>query len=453
MNIFKCQGLRLGLVLFAVGTLGVASAFAEDIGIANTAAPRTSNVRTAPKKTPVARPAASRPTVPRPIQAAPTLAPPMRAAPRRAQVEEAVNLDAPTPVASAPASGTSMRASPHAAPEGGILPHFQFYYDFVLRSWKGNASESDFGFDSYHQRLLVEFTPNPDLMFLADLLRQNYFEVDYMLSSKVQARWGRIWIPFDDMSPHNMFGGRINTSDFRQGNETAFLPDIWADLGVGVKITLADSSGYSSELHAYVVNGFQQNSSGGSPVDGEGASGTNAPYPTFDGTTGGSGDNNNDKAIGARWHSVFGRRFGLGVSAYRDVYTNKNVEKKLGISMLGLDIQLRPTATTQIRMGYTTANVSLDETKSSRGSYMRGGTYVELGQRFGMDDRWKFLVRAGSSQNDNRVVDISDKTIVGATLLKNFGSVEAQINYFRDLHQVSTKVAYNYGEFRVVTAF
>lgn len=138
------------------------------------------------------------------------------------------------------------------------------------------------------------------------------------------------------------------------------------------------------------------------------------PIRLWMGPPGGSGDNNNDKAIGARWHCRLGRRLILGVSAYRDVYTNKSVEKKLGISMLGLDIQLRPTATTQIRMGYTTAIVSLDETKSSRASYMRAAC-VELGQRFGVDDRWKFLVRAGSSQNDNRVVDISDKTIIKTT--------------------------------------
>jgi hypothetical protein len=454
------------------------SAFAEDIGVAPITPPRGSNVRAAPKKK-VGRP---KPTVPRPIQdettpaastpvsvpvqaKAPVAAPAAR--PRRG-AEEAVNLDALTPSRPAPApvaapstaSGKSNSSyasggmSPHGSTASGILPNFKFYFDFMVKSWKG-GSESDFEFDSYHERLMVEFTPTPDLMFQADLLDKKYFETDYMLTPRLQVRWGRIWIPFDDMSPHSMFGGRINTSEFRQGNETAFLPDIWADLGMGIKYTLADSAGYSSELHFYVVNGFHE-SRGTSPVQGEqnggSPAGTNAAYPDFTGTSGTAGDNNNAKAFGARWHSVFGRRFGLGLSVYKDDYGNKD-EGKFGILMLGIDAQLRPTNTTEIRAGYVTMKVDLDQGASGKGSFMRGGTYIELGQKFGQDDRWKFLLRAGSSQNDNRVVDVSDKSIVGATLLKNFGSVETQLNYFHDLHQVPGKIAYDYGEFRIVTMF
>ncbi len=448
--------------------------FAEDIGVVSPDTSRTSNVKSNGKKV-IPRPAAGRPTVPRPIQdettavatapgsaTAPAAASAQRPAARRGR-EEAVNLDAltaPTPArivpAPAPAAAAKSTSSyggmnPHGSTSGGILPNFKFYYDFMLRSWKGNANESDLSFDSYHQRLMVEFTPTPELMFQADLLTLKYFESDYMLTPRLQARWGRIWIPFDDMSPHSMFGGRFNTSLFWQGNETAFLPDIWADLGFGFKYTLADSAGYSSELHFYVVNGFQENR-GGSPVQGEDNGGSKAAYPNFSGTSGGTGDNNNAKAIGARWHSVFGRRFGLGVSVYKDDYGNKN-EGSYGILILGVDAQLRPTSTTDLRAGFVTMKVALDPAASSKSSFTRGGTYVELGQRFGTDDRWKFLVRAGASQNDNRVVDVSDKSIVGATLLKNFGTVETQVNFFHDLHQIPAKIAYNYGEFRIVTAF
>lgn len=456
-------GAHSVIVVTTLAGFAIGAAKAEDIGVEPGSAPRTSNVRTAPRRAPPR--AAARPTVPRPIQDETTAAAPAARAPaprpayRRGQ-EQAVNLDAlatPSTPAAAPAATSTAHASssysaPAAAPSGGgILPNFKFYYDFMLKSWKGSSSESDFTFDSYHQRLMVEFTPTPDLMFGGEILDKKYFETDYMLTSRLQVRWGRIWIPFDDMSPHNTFGGRINTSEFRQGNETAFLPDIWADLGIGFKLTLADSSAVSSELHFYVVNGFQE-ARGRSPVQGEDSTGTNAAYPSFDGTSGGAGDNNNDKAMGARWHGLFGRRFGLGVSVYRDVYTNKGEESR-GLLILGTDLQLRPTNTTEIRLGYTTMRVSLDPTASSKDSYMRGGTYAELGQKFGTDNRWKFLLRAGSSQNDNRVVDVSDKSIVGFTLLKNFGSVEPQLTYFRDLHQVPGKIAYNYGEFRIVTVF
>jgi hypothetical protein len=301
--------------------------------------------------------------------------------------------------------------------------------------------------------MLVEYTPSPDLMFQADISSwqsPKYYEVDYMLTRSLQVRWGRIWIPFDDMSPHSIFGGRMNTSEFFQPNETAFLPDIWADMGVGLKIIIADSPKFSSDFHGYAVNGFQ--SGGTSPVQGEGGV---IEYPDFAGTTGTASDNNNNKAMGARWHSVFGQRFGIGGSFYTGAYTPKSVPEKKSITMLGGDIQLMPTSTTQIRFGIVSMKVGLyspPATPIAKDSFSRGGSYVELGQKFGAENRWKFLIRAGKSQNDNRVVDVSDKTLVGATLLRNFGAVEAQFTFFKDMNTVAAKSAYNYGAFRLVTA-
>lgn len=414
------------------------------------------------------------PTLPRPIrpvgQSSPSMAPRPATAPRPSAVrpapvrEQAVDLDSlsaePAPTGSSSMSTGGM--SPHKS--SGILPNFKFYFDFLLKSWKGVATgtvdRSDFTFDSYHQRVLVEFTPNPDLMFQADISSwagqsPKYFEVDYMLSKSIQLRWGRIWIPFDDMAPHSIFGGRINTSKFFQGDETAFLPDIWADMGIGMKFILSDSGTFSSDLNLYVVNGFQDGTS--SPVSGEG---TNVTYPNFSGTSGASTDNNNAKGMGARWHSLTGRRFGLGASVYRDTYTGSSVTDAKGLLMLGLDVQFRPTSTTELRAGYTKMKVDIGAnpnggtpTPPAKDSFLRTAAYAEIGQKFGSEDRWKFLLRGGFSQNDNRVIDVSDKTIVGATLLRNFGAVEAQLTYARDLHQVATKFAYNYGAFRLVTAF
>jgi len=416
------------------------------------------------------------PALPRPIRSVgqPSVAPkPAVAKPvtaRPAVREQAVDLDTlsaePAPVAprqSSP-SGSSMSSagmSPHKS--SGILPNFKFYFDFLLKSWKGattsTTNRSDFTFDSYHQRMLVEFTPNPDLMFQADVSTwagqsPKYFEVDYMLSQSIQLRWGRIWIPFDDMAPHSIFGGRINTSKFFQGDETAFLPDIWADMGVGLKFILGDSGAFSSNLNIYVVNGFQDGSS--SPVSGEG---TNVTYPNFAGTSGASTDNNNAKGMGARWHSLTGRRFGVGASVYRDTYTGSSEATSKGLLMVGLDAQFRPTSTTELRAGYTKMKVEIGSSTTGSGtppakdSFLRTAVYAEIGQKFGSEDRWKFLLRGGMSQNDNRVIDVSDKTIVGATLLRNFGAVEAQLTYARDLNVVATKFAYNYGAFRLVTAF
>jgi hypothetical protein len=466
-------------------------AFAEDVGV-NRVRKSTNRVRTSPKTQarPQARPS---PTRPRPIQDETTVnAPPAPQAvdpamssrgqtspsqtlstgtnssaggvrtparPARAAKEEAVNLDAissspttPSPSSHAgKAGGSSVGGlSPHGS--SGLMPNFKFYFDFLLKSWKADPNSS-FSFDSYHQRMLVEYTPSPDWMFQADISSwqgPKYFEVDYMLSQSIQLRWGRIWIPFDDMSPHSIFGGRINTSEFFQPNESAFLPDIWADMGIGLKFILADSAGMGYDFHLYVVNGFQ--SGGNSPVAGESTAVPPVTYPNFSGTTGASTDNNNAKAFGARWHALFGHRFGIGVSGYRDTYTPKSDPEAKNITMLGLDAQLYPTNTTEIRAGFVSMKVGLAP-PATKDSFTRGGSYIELGQKFGTDDRWKFLVRAGKSQNDNRVVDVSDKTLVGATLLKNFGNVEGQLTFYKDMNKVPAKTAYNYGAFRLVTAF
>jgi hypothetical protein len=504
------QGIGFSALVFSVLSVALSvgslkGASAEEIGISTTTPPPNPRVRTVtrPQATPMARPQApaTRPqtaTRPRPIQdettpatspqqmqssgqlsgtgtspgqssraqtsPSQTLAPganssaPPRAVPRRGQ-EQAVDLSAlstgtSSSGGSSAASGrstTTAGMSPHQS--SGLVPNFKFYFDFLLRSWKGTPSQGTLTFEGYHQRMLVEYTPSPDLMFQADISSwqsPKYYEVDYMLTRSLQIRWGRIWIPFDDMSPHSIFGGRMNTSEFFQPNETAFLPDIWADMGMGLKIILADSSKFSSDFHAYAVNGFQ--SGGTSPVQGEGGV---IEYPDFAGTTGASSDNNNNKAMGARWHSVFGQRFGIGGSFYTGAYTPKSVPDSKTITMLGGDIQLMPTNTTQIRFGIVSMKVGLyspPATPIAKDSFSRGGSYVELGQKFGAENRWKFLIRAGKSQNDNRVVDVSDKTLVGATLLRNFGAVEAQLTFFKDMNTVAAKSAYNYGAFRLVTA-
>ncbi len=452
----KSPVVRLALGAVIVGlmqSIAISPASAEDIEITSPSGSRSSNVRARQR----ARPAQRR-AVPRPIR-------------RRGQ-EQAINLDAlatpsrsaapaeaTNPVA-APATSTSTRSMGGLSPHGnsGVLPNFKFYFDFLAKSWKADPNRASFDFDSYHQRMLVEFTPTPELMFQADISmwqQPEYFEVDYQITPKVQLRWGRIWIPFDDMSPHSIFGGRINTSEFFQGNETAFLPNIWADSGFGLKYQMADTPSFGSVVHAYAVNGF--GSGGTSPVDGEGGT---VEYPNFltapRFTVGGATDNNNNKALGGRVQFRLGQRFSVGGSVYNGAYTNKMAEKSKSITMLGGDAQLRPTNTTEIRVGLVSMKVGLNAptgVTTVKESFSRAASYVELGQRFGQDDRWKFLVRAGKGQNDNRVVDVSDKTLVGMTLLRSFRAIEAQLTFYKDMNKVPSKIAYNYAHFRLVTAF
>ena len=325
------------------------------------------------------------------------------------------------------------------------MPNFKFYFDFLYAYRPGIAGRGTQGFDSFHQVILVDINPTPELSFMTELsAAPRFYEVDYKTSERLTLRWGKIWIPFDDMSPHNIFGGRINTSEFFEGwtNAQSFLPDLWADLGVGLKYLFVDTSALAAEGHLYVVNGF-----GGGAKD---PATPNADYPNFGNPLAGT-DNNNGKSLGGRAHLKFMQRLGLGASFYRGAWTNKGAASQ-SINMYGFDAQLQPTSITEIRAGivYMTVGLNPPATKSS---FSRGGMYAEFGQKFGTDSKWKFLVRAGMAQNDNRVVDITDKKLVGATLLRNLGAVEISAHFSHDMQKVPNKPAYNFAALRVVTAF
>src|SRR5690606_31666603 len=120
-----------------------------------------------------------------------------------------------------------------------------------------------------------------------------------------------------------------------------------------------------------VVNGFQ---SGG--IDPLGESGS---YPDFEDAPN-DADNNTDKAVGGRLEFKLGGIFDFGVSAYSGAYSDEG-DPSARIFMLGTDAQLRPTPTTTLRAGYALMNVDLP-TAVTRQSYLRGGLYGELSQRF-----------------------------------------------------------------------
>jgi hypothetical protein len=211
---------------------------------------------------------------------------------------------------------------------------------------------------------------------------------------------------------------------------------------VGAKIMLTDSSAAATELHLYVTNGI---GSGGSDPTGSGTA-----YPNF-ATSSIGADNNNDKSYGARISGKFFQRASLGASVYRGVWTDKGTPNK-GITLLGFDAQIRPTNAIELRTGVMVGDVGLNP-PSTKESYSKGGAYVETGVKFGEDQNTKFLLRAGVVQNDSRVRDNSDRKIVGATLLKRFGPIEASVQYSRDLQRFAGKDFYNFGAVRLVAAF
>ncbi|MCB0405880.1 MAG: hypothetical protein KDD51_13945 [Bdellovibrionales bacterium] len=330
-------------------------------------------------------------------------------------------------------------ANRQAGGEGG---QFKLFFDIVLNYRPGI---NPLTFDNYHTAFLVDYIPNPDLQFSVGvappLIVPRFYELDYNISRRVQLRVGRIWIPFDQINPHNTFGGLWNTSTLRADNQEAFLPDIWADLGIGVKFSLAESSNLNVNAHLYVVNGFQ---SGGTDPLAESTS-----YPDFETLPNGA-DNNTDKAFGGRIHMDVANVFGLGASVYSGAYSDEGTQANR-ILMLGADTQIRPTKSTELRAGYALMNVDL-KGGITRQSYLRGGLYGELRQRIGR--QWQLVARGGLTQNDNAVSDRNDRTLVGGRIeWRATPNLALIAEHHRDINPTPDKINLSYSALRLSILF
>jgi hypothetical protein len=374
----------------------------------------------------------------------PAAAPAETSAPRTAskkstsQETEAVNLDnleqanvvpESGEVASAPVEAGTSKAkvqSPHH--RLGTKPSFVVLFDTLLTYRPGVDPSTTF--DNYHTILLMEYMPTPKLYFGFEVNPvPRYFEMDYQLLSFLQLRAGRIYIPFDDLSPHSVFGGRANVSKMIPPGAVAFLPDIWTDLGLGVKFSVLDSRAIKLDVHLYVTNGF-----------GEGGVDPFVPpapsYPDFSQIP--NQDNNTDKAMGARVHmSLWKDAIGLGASAYRCRYTADS-DPEGDFYMLGIDGQLH-LGGTELRGGLVYMNVSLPAPSTN---FLRGGVYGELTQD--LVRHWKVRARFGVVQNDSRVTTNSDMINGGGSILWHPGPVQLSFEFDQDFYQVTTKVNYTY---------
>ncbi len=336
------------------------------------------------------------------------------------------------------ASETPPKGNPHGAPPEVGAPVFKVLFDLLLQIRPG---ANPLTFDNYHTLLLFDIIPRPELHFSFEVSPSpRYYELKYKISEKVAVRGGRIWIPFDRMSPHNTFGGFVNTSILRQPGTAAFLPDLWTDLGLGVDWKIADNPGFAFNLQFYVVNGFRD---GGSDPAGE----VGTRYPNFENAP--SQDTNGDKAMGLRLSGNIGGKFGFGGSVYSGRYTNQS-DVSRRITLLGADAQFTPVPGTSVAAGYLYGNVGLPS-GATASSFVRGGFYAEFSQRF--LEKWRIVLRGGASQNDNRAQDPSDQTIVGGALIYDLGLVRLSFQYFRDVLNVAGKTVHEYTALRAVAMF
>ncbi|MGZ3650628.1 MAG: hypothetical protein ACXWSC_05520 [Bdellovibrionota bacterium] len=324
---------------------------------------------------------------------------------------------------------------------GNAQPLLKIFFDLNLYSMPGGTAQgSGFTFDNFHSFVLLDVNPDPDISFSTIIeTTPHFYELDYKLSQRLTMRMGKIWIPFDDLNPHNIFGGMTNVSRIYVGDP--FLPDLFADLGIGLRMKFFDSSDFSLVGDAYVVNGFQ--SGGTDPVT------AGSAYPNF-GTLPTGADNNREKSYGGRAHALIGNVFGLGGSVYTGRWTNKDDASK-SLLAIGVDSQI-VLGGTSLRAGIASMNVKLPPT-SPNDSYSRGGSYAELGQKFGPSSQWQFLVRGGLLNLDDRVVDRNDKEVVGAKLIWKPNLLEYSIETSKDIKKLAAKANTSFTNLRVVASF
>lgn len=353
--------------------------------------------------------------------------------------EEIVDLNTltsgPSPSSSAPGNSSFE----HAHGGTGTPPNLQVYFDLNLINRPGIPGQ-ELAFMNFHSFVFLNFLPDAKLQFSADLPQFNYYELDYMILPHLQVRAGRIWIPFDDLSPHSLFGGRVNVSALAPDGQT-LLPTLWTDLGLGVKYDILDTPKLLLVANAYFVNGF--GAGGTDPMGG-------TEYPLFTSNQGNQ-DTNRNKAIGGRLHATFFGAYGLGVSYYTGRWNPQTDPTPLGIRIFGVDAQAR-YGPVEFRTGMATATSDIPVDSLGTMAASRGGFYGEVGYRFGYQDVWKVLGRGGTIQLDDRVISNTDQTLVGATILRRLGPIEISLEHSRDLKKIATKTNYSLTNLRMVVA-
>lgn len=331
-----------------------------------------------------------------------------------------------------------------AAASAGAQPLLKVYFDLDFYSEPGGNAKSNAGFtfDNFHSFVFLDVIPTEDIHFSTDIEpTPKFYEIDWRFAKPLTLRLGKIWIPFDDLTPHSIYGGMTNVSRIIVGEN--FLPDLFTDLGAGITWAAVDSTDLSLQIDGYVVNGFQPG--GKDPVT------AGSLYPAFGSLPTGP-DNNRNKSFGGRAHTLIEHTLGLGVSYYTGRWTDQDQEDKK-LSMIGADAQLYVTKTTALRGGFATMDVKLPSTSSSP-NYLRNGTYAEIAQKFGGADQWTMMVRGGTLNLDDRVVDQNDKQIGGVKLLWKPNVLEWSIEYAHDFKNVpNVQKAYNFTNLRVVASF
>jgi hypothetical protein len=288
-------------------------------------------------------------------------------------------------------------------------------------------------FNNLHADLYVDLFPVSGVKLLFEVSpNSRLYELDWRLSRKWELRLGRIWIPFDDMGPARPFGGLFTRSEFTTHETPAFLPDLWSDLGIAARVILSDDEEESSDAQFYFVNGFQD--SGLDPLR------QSPSYPSFGPGSSSNSDNNSDKAFGGRVQLTFKKRTTLGLSVYTGLYTSRQFDSAR-VTALGLHGSWKIGDTWRLRTGYAVMFIGLPSGSATTG-------FKRAGAHFSLQKEWsdQFRIMAGGSilQPDDRVVDLSDRFLLGLVAsyfpLQN---IELSGIFSRDMNKTAGKTQFN----------
>ncbi len=364
-----------------------------------------------------------------PRPAARPAARPVRVAPKDEEIDlNAVSVNpAPSPTAQGGTPGSASNPTMGAGGPGVSLSSvfFHFYFDFWLINRPGFGPVT---FQNIHSISMMEAQPREDLFFSAEVsLNPRYYEIKYApVGKKWNLRVGKIWVPFDDINPHNRFGGRTNTRQLLSGN-TLFLPNVWTELGVVIESKLFEFRGWRAVGTAYVTNGFGAGGSNPSGATGE--------YPSFADIDSSATDNNNDKALGARIQFNFKQAVTLGVSYYTARYSSQALESKR-LSLMGFDAGWQ-VGRIELRGGLLAGKVDLFD-----GSMKKGGAYVELWGKLLPQRNLRVALKGGVLQPDDRFISVNDLKAVGAGIYYRPNFIQYSIEHSQDLEKVSGKRGY-----------
>jgi hypothetical protein len=299
--------------------------------------------------------------------------------------------------------------------------------------WHYPPSPQFLNFNNIHADIFVDLFALPEVQFLFEVSpTSRLYELDWKIHPEIELRVGRIWIPFDDMGPTRPYGGLISRSELAPSHIPTFLPDLWTDLGVAVRVILSQTETETSDVQLYLVNGFQD--------DGIDPFQQVASYPGFGPGSNSTTDNNNDKAIGARLRLILDRSISYGFSAYTGQYTGRNFESSR-VSVFGIDSQVKLGDTWKVKGGYAVMLVGLIS-GSAYANYVRGGAHFSILKQ--VNDNFKVTLSGSAFQTDDRLVDASDRVLAGLTFsYLPQPNMELSGIFSRDFNKVLAKTQYN----------